>query len=696
MKTNTYFLKSLVIPALLCSALAGSAQTYTWMKGSNQVDPTGTYGTAGTAAPANNPGGRDGAVSWTDATGNLWLFGGGGYDSSPNFDMLNDLWKYDPASNNWAWMKGDNTNAQSGVYGTVGTPAMTNKPGGRGYSMTWTDNTGNLWLFGGYGYDNVGNDDVLNDLWKYNIATNQWTWMSGSNLSGQSGVYGTINVPNANNVPGARMGAAAWMDASGNLWLFGGFGYDNTANVSILNDLWRYNTSTNQWTWMGGSSSASAIGIYGTMGTPSAANVPGSRMFSACAKDASGNFWLFGGFGSGNAITQLGDLQDLWRFNPATSQWTWMSGTGLADMNAVFGTQGVAAPSNIPGSRDSHVMWADNSGNLWLMGGNALDASAMSTDFMNDLWKYDITSGNWAWMKGSNQQLPPSVYGTLGVGAIANTPGGRSSHSNWTDGTGNLWLFGGFGDINGNAGELNDLWKITSCPSATLNITAGAATVCPATTVSLQVNGPGSFTWSTGQQGSTAVVTPSATTSYSVSSTTSAGCSYAATYTQSVYSVGSISVTTTKATVCKGQAVTLNANGASNYSWQPVSQSGNSIVVTPSVNTTYTVTGTDANGCNTTGNLVQNVSDCTGIAQGSENAVVAIYPNPSRGLITVAGNSLTENGVLLITNVAGQQVLEVNLSAQDTVIQTGLNPGIYLYQVNAAGSTVITGKLVIE
>ena len=41
----------------------------------------------------------------------------------------------------------------AGVYGALGTPARGNTPGGRKYAMGWTDNNGNLWLFGGQGAD---------------------------------------------------------------------------------------------------------------------------------------------------------------------------------------------------------------------------------------------------------------------------------------------------------------------------------------------------------------------------------------------------------------------------------------------------------------------------------------------------------------------------------------------------------------
>jgi len=67
-----------------------------------------------------------------------------------------------------------------------------------------------------------------------------WIWVSGSNLVNQPGVYGTLGTPAAGNVPGWRTDGVSWTDTNGNLWLFGGMGYDSTGTVGYLNDLWRY------------------------------------------------------------------------------------------------------------------------------------------------------------------------------------------------------------------------------------------------------------------------------------------------------------------------------------------------------------------------------------------------------------------------------------------------------------------------
>jgi hypothetical protein len=231
------------------SPALGATGEWTWMGGSSITNQSGVYGTLGTAASTNIPGAREGAESWSDASGNLWLFGGDGYDSNFHFGELNDLWKFDPslgATGEWTWMDGSSVPNQSGIYGTLGTAASTNIPGARAGSVSWSDASGNLWFFGGYGYDSTGTLGSLNDLWKFDPslgATGEWTWMGGSIGVNPPGVYGTLGMAASTNIPGGRDSAATWSDASGNLWLFGGDGYDMwgpSDGEGELNDLWKY------------------------------------------------------------------------------------------------------------------------------------------------------------------------------------------------------------------------------------------------------------------------------------------------------------------------------------------------------------------------------------------------------------------------------------------------------------------------
>ncbi|MFZ0798139.1 MAG: kelch repeat-containing protein [Terriglobales bacterium] len=448
------------------------AKEWAWMSGSNTANAIGVYGTQGVASASNVPGARSGSVSWTDGGGNLWLFGGWGGDSTGTFGELNDLWEFSPTAKEWTWMSGSNTINATGVYGTLGTASASNVPGARDSAVSWTDSSGNFWLFGGEGYTTTGGfGGFLNDLWEFSPTTKEWTWMSGADTPNASGVYGTQGVASASNVPGARgseSGGAAlsWTDKSGNLWLFGGSGYDSTGTNGGLNDLWEFNLTAKTWTWVSGSNTANAFGVYGTQGVASASNVPGARSYSVNWTDRSGNLWLFGGSGLGAVGSSGYDLDDLWEFNPTTKEWTWVNGSDTGGIAPVYGTEGVASTNNTPGGRDSAVSWTDSSGNFWLFGGFDYDGPSGANgtnEYLNDLWEYNTTSKEWTWVGGSNTGGASGVYGTLGVASTRNVPGARGSEGvavTWTDSSGNLWLFGGVGyDSTGTWGELNDLWR---------------------------------------------------------------------------------------------------------------------------------------------------------------------------------------------------------------------------------------------
>jgi hypothetical protein len=248
--------------------------------------------------------------------------------------------------------------------------------------VSWIDSGGNLWLFGGYGYPSstFGFVGHLNDLWKYTLGTGNWTWMSGGSGPNQPSVYGTLGTAASPNVPGARSGSSAWIDGSGNLWLFGG-----NDSGGYFNNLWKYNPTTGYWTWMSGSSTCCPGGTYGTVTVAAPANVPGVRSGAGSWIDGSGNLWLFGGFGYGFSTNQTGPLNDLWTYNPSTGDWTWMSGSNQTGAAGTYGLLGTAAASNVPGSRNSTTSWIDSNGRLWMFGGIEAD---IVVNYLNDLWRY--------------------------------------------------------------------------------------------------------------------------------------------------------------------------------------------------------------------------------------------------------------------------------------------------------------------
>jgi len=131
----------------------------------------------------------------------------------------------------------------------------------------------------------------------------------------------------AGTLPGSRWGATAWIDADGNLWLFGGWGLDSTGTKGngFLNDLWVYtpNATAGQagtWTWVKGSNTGNQNGIYGPETRPYFTYVlwtPGGRRGAMSWVDNQNQLWLLGGQGYDSTSTNgNGYLNDLWRYLP--------------------------------------------------------------------------------------------------------------------------------------------------------------------------------------------------------------------------------------------------------------------------------------------------------------------------------------------------------------------------------------------
>jgi hypothetical protein len=209
--------------------------SWTWISGSNTIGQDGTYGTKGVGDAYNVPGARADGVGWIDSIGNLWLFGGMAYGALGYAGLLNDLWRFDGTT--WMWVSGSNSTTVDGNYGTKGIASPSNVPGARRGSTGWIDRDGNFWLFGGDGWNRVDHlHGTLNDLWKYD-GTN-WTWMSGSDTYGDTGIYGTKGIPSAANIPASREYCTSWIDNAGDFWIFGGLQWIGTGGNS-RNDLWK-------------------------------------------------------------------------------------------------------------------------------------------------------------------------------------------------------------------------------------------------------------------------------------------------------------------------------------------------------------------------------------------------------------------------------------------------------------------------
>ena len=673
-----YFLFSIsCFPATPTHSQAGE---WTWIKGDSITNAAGSFGTIGVASLSNKPPAAYEADQWTDKEGNFWLYGGSG------FGEYSAMWKYNVSSNMWTWMQGSSASGLAAVYGTQGIPAPANSPGRRIFgSATWVDTTGNLWLFGGYG------SDSNNDLWMYDVTTNEWTWMKGPTFPFSPGIYGTQGVPDINNNPPSKLECAcSWTDSENNLWLYGGQDL-LTIGLSGYNDLWKYNISTNEWTWINGSNISNVPAEYGTMGIPDPLNTPGARWVYAKWVDDQDNLWLFGGIHA-NSIGNFEVLNDLWKYDINSSQWTWVSGPSVINDAGTYGPKCSFSSAYIPPSRyETKSCWRDANGRFFLFGG--LDPVTFIT--YGDLWVYNPASNEWGWIGGDSslQNLP--VYGALGVSSPLSKPGGRMGAISWTDLQNNLWMFGGY-DIMG--GVRNDLWRfipdVDCYPALQVNFIASATHLCEKFCVDFSdqsINNPTSWQWnfpggvpsSSSDQNPTNICynTPGTYDVTLITTNASGGDTLTLSNYITVYATPAIPVitqagyilTSSNATSYQWQLNNADIPGATNQSFD-VQQSG-----------FYTVIIYDQNGCSSSASqyvLIEGVEALGG------DVSVLIYPNPSDGKFIVELSNFHPNDNLKIEiyNTLGQIVysseefslISANMNYKKEIEMQNKPAGIYL------------------
>jgi gliding motility-associated-like protein len=130
---------------------------------------------------------------------------------------------------------------------------------------------------------------------------------------------------------------------------------------------------------------------------------------------------------------------------------------------------------------------------------------------------------------------------------------------------------------------------------------------CTGTAVTLSGSGAISYVWNNGVSDGVAF-TPTTTTTYTVTGTDGNGCSNTGQVVVTVNPLPPVDAGTDQA-ACTGTAVTLTGSGATTYVWDYGVSDG--VAFTPTATNTYTVTGTDGNGCENTDEVIVTVNNCT-------------------------------------------------------------------------------------
>lgn len=383
--------------------------------------------------PKNHPGtGTKRQLVWKSQD-NLFIYGN---DDLNNNYGNSSFWVYNLTIKQWKCIQQNNVAVNFGTKGVFNT---TNTPGKRSQSITFVDNNGNLYLMGGTYISYTSTSVEYNDLWKYDITLQQWSWIGGYNTHtpGINGNYGAIGVESVNYFPSSRIYCSSIFSSDGMIYFYGGHaptfdGYDRY-------DLWKYNPITNSWTLLYKPLNNSQN--IGTIGVESSNNKPGcllgntSWFYDNC-------LWFYGG-SSENSTDSNSVQKRVWKYNLSSQKWTCVKNPLSTD--AIYGQQNISSATNTPPS----LLYMSNTvvynNEAYFFGGNELGGNTtteFNRELHNSLWKYSMLTNQWTWLKGKQLTKQPGFYGKKGEERSENSPSSRANSFLWIENN-SIKLFGG-------------------------------------------------------------------------------------------------------------------------------------------------------------------------------------------------------------------------------------------------------------
>ncbi len=514
---------------------------------------------------------------------------------------------------------------------------------------------------------------TLSDFWEYDPVANSWT--QKANFGG-----------------GVRSAAVGF--AIGN-YGFAGTGKD--AGTNYFNDLWKYDPALNTWTQV-----ATMTGVARNMA------------FGFCAAGK-------GYVGTGKTSTG-GMLNDLWEYDPITDTWAakanYVGGNRMDIDKAVFVICNKAYLGTGFDGSDKNDFWEyDPLANTWVQKANfpgtprsgatgfaigsrgylGLGASNIITYFTN-YWKYNPVTNTWSPI--------PAFPGTARFDAPSFVINNKAYVGTGSENLAPVTYF-------------NDLREYTPDSVIGGNLQAAiqstASVVCTGQSITLTASGGTSYSWSNGSTNNPIVVTPSTTTTYSVT-VTDIFCNATATASITITAGSLAAIVTGSSTICAGQSATLTASGGNNYAWSNGS-STSFITPAPTATTTYSVI-VSAGSCSDTGFatvtvnaappplVTGNTSVCTGDvatltasggnsyswSTGSSGAVITTSPASTTSYTVTAtqANGCTSSTTLTVsvTSAVTAGILCGNVCGSDSAILVASGGATYLWSTGAATNSI--------
>lgn len=219
------------------------------------------------------------------------------------------------------------------------------------------------------------------------------------------------------------------------------------------------------------------------------------------------------------------------------------------------------------------------------------------------------------------------------------------------------------------------------------NISVSSATICSGSSFTISPIGANTYTFIGGGP----IVNPATSTTYTVLGSSVLGCTNTALCLVATTTVLSVSSTVNNPTICVGQSAIITASGATTYTWSNLSNS-NSITVSPTVTSNYTVTGSTGN-CSGISISTVVVNSCTGIYDSNYQSEFNFhfFPNPASNFLNVEVES--RSAIKVFDAIGKLIIIKEFQTGVNRMDLTELQNGVYYLQINQDGN-VVTRKFI--
>jgi len=145
-----------------------------------------------------------------------------------------------------------------------------------------------------------------------------------------------------------------------------------------------------------------------------------------------------------------------------------------------------------------------------------------------------------------------------------------------------------------------------------------------------------------------------------------------------------VSAVSSASIICTGNSAVLTASGATSYTWN-TSANTSSISVSPSVSTTYSVTG-EIGQCVSSFTILQGVDPCTSLFETSIQGTASIFPNPFSNELNFVSSGKIE---ICIKNIVGDIVKRSEFCDKGSIDTSQFPHGIYYISFKTENETKV-------